>query len=206
MRSQPPNAATLTHAQAPAGRFTSGNRHILRGEGCARRLSDECSWVRAGELDSNSAWRCGACDNCLRGTERLKDYAGEAQSKDRTNGLGCPAELVLPGQHTMEAAATLGVLKRFFGYASFRHSQARVIENVLGGRSALLVSATGCPPAVLVPARAFHADPPQLLCGPCHTAKAQQAKPPFGFCRPKGRRGRPARLPARSLRLLLAVH
>jgi superfamily II DNA helicase RecQ len=35
--------------------------------------------VRAGELDSNSAWRCGACDSCVRGTERLKDYAGEAQ-------------------------------------------------------------------------------------------------------------------------------
>jgi len=30
-------------------------------------------------VDKNSAWQCGACDGCLRGTERLKDYASEAQ-------------------------------------------------------------------------------------------------------------------------------
>ena len=77
----------------------------------------------------------------------------------------------------MEAASLLEVLKRFFGYASFRHSQARVIRSVLDGRSALLVSATGFPPLRLPRFKPSHIHTMQVLCGRCRVLKARQAKP-----------------------------
>ena len=35
--------------------------------------------MRAGEVASSSAWKCGACDSCCRGPAEKKDYAADAQ-------------------------------------------------------------------------------------------------------------------------------